>query len=85
MKYAASSPAPLRLGIALLLSFAIYEVTLVPAGVVLNGLETFRPSIIAQLGWINAAALIGMIVLNEVAAALFKPWLGRLPLLARAL
>lgn len=83
-KYTASAPVPIRLGVALLVSFAIYELTLLPAGVVLNGLDTFQPSIVAQLAWINAASLVALVVLNEVAAALFRPWLGRMPRLARA-
>jgi hypothetical protein len=83
MKYAASTPGPLRLGGALLVSFAIYEVTLLPAALFLDGLATFRPSIVAQLAWINAASLVAMVVLNEVAAALFKPWFGRIPRLAK--
>jgi hypothetical protein len=83
-KYTASAPVPVRLGVALLVSFAIYELTLLPAGIVLNGLDTFQPSIVAQLAWINAASLVAMVVLNEVAAALFRPLLGRMPRLARA-
>jgi len=84
MKYAESVPALIRLGAAFLASFAIYEIMLLPAAILLDGLATFRPSIIAQLAWINAAALVAMIVLNEAAAALLKPWLGRIPRLARA-
>ena len=84
VKYVASTPAPLRLGVALLVSFAIYELTLLAAAVFLGGFETFAPSIVAQLAWINAASLVAMVVLNEVAAALCKPWLGKMPLLARA-
>jgi hypothetical protein len=84
MKYGSSWATPLRLGVALLVSFAVYELTLLPAGVFLSGLDTFRPSIIAQLAWINAASLVAMIVLNEIVAVLFKPWLGRIPRLARA-
>ena len=84
VKYTTSSPAPLRLGLALLLSFAIYEMTLLAAALFLGGFETFAPSIVAQLAWINAASLVAMVVLNEVAAALLRPWLGRMPRLARA-
>jgi hypothetical protein len=84
MKYALSSAAPLRLGIALLLSFAVYETTLLAAVVFLGGLETFRPSVIAQLAWINAASLLGMVALNEVFSALCRPWIGRMPRLARS-
>jgi hypothetical protein len=84
VKYMAAAPAPLRLGVALLVSFAIYELTLLMAAVFLGGFETFAPSIVAQLAWINAAALVAMVVLNEIAAALIKPWFGRIPRLARA-
>jgi hypothetical protein len=84
LKYVASAPALLRLGVALLINFATYELTLLAAAVILGGFETFAPSIVAQLGWINAAALLVMALLNEVVAALLKPWLGRIPRLVRA-
>jgi hypothetical protein len=84
MKYGSSWSAPLRLGIALLLSFVVYEITLLPAGVFLNGLETFRLAIVAQLAFVNAVALVGMIVLNEITAALGELWLGKMPRLARS-
>ena len=84
MKYASSWATPLLLGIALLLSFAVYEVTLLGAAVLLGGFETFRPAIVAQLAFINAVSLVGIIVLNEVAAALCMPWLGRIPRLIRS-
>ena len=84
MKYASSWAAPLRLGIALLLSFGVYEMTLLGAAVLLGGFETFRPAIVAQLALINAVSLVGMVVLNEVAAALCRPWLGRIPRLVRS-
>lgn len=83
MKYTASA-TPIRLGFVLLLTFAIYEVTLLAAAVFLGGFETFQLSIVGQLGWINAASLVAMVVLNELAAALLKPWLGKIPRLARA-
>jgi hypothetical protein len=84
MKYGSSWATPLRLGIALLLSFAVYEMTLLGAAVLLGGLETFRPAIVAQLAFINAVSLVGIVVLNEVAAALCRPWLGRIPRLVRS-
>jgi hypothetical protein len=84
MKYASSRAAPLRLGVALLLSFGVYEMTLLGAAVLLGGLETFRPGIVAQIAFINAVSLVGMVVLNEVAAALCKSWLGRIPRLVRS-
>jgi hypothetical protein len=84
VKYLASAPPPLRLGVALLVSFASYEITLLVSAVFLGGFETFAPSIVARLAWINAASLVAMVVLNEIAAASCKPWLGRLPRLAKA-
>ena len=84
MKYAAGFATVLRLGISLLVSFGVYEMILLFAAVFLGGFETFRVSIVAQLAWVNAASLVGMIVLNEVAAVLCRPWLGRMPRLARS-
>jgi hypothetical protein len=85
MKYMTLSAPPIRLGVALLLSFAVYEMTLLGAAVFLGGFETFRPSIVAEIGWVNAASLLGMIVLNEIAAACLKPLVGTIPRLARAM
>jgi hypothetical protein len=84
MKYMPSRSAPLRLGLALVLSFAVCELMLLGAAVFFGDLETFRPAIVAQLAFINATSLIGMVVLNEVAAALCRPWLGRIPRLVRS-
>jgi hypothetical protein len=84
MKYGSCWPAPLRLAIALFLSFGIYEMALLAASVFLGGLETFTPAIIAQLAFINAASLVAMVVLNEVAAALCRSWIGRMPRLVRS-
>jgi hypothetical protein len=84
MKYASASRAVVRLSVALLASFAVYELVLFVAAVFLGNLETFRPWIVAQLGWINAASLLGMIVLNELAAMIGKRWVGRMPRLARS-
>ena len=83
-KYASSSTTVVRLSVALLASFAVYEMGLLMAAVLLGGFETFRPSIVAQLAWINAASLLGMIVLNEMAAAIGKRWVGKMPRLARS-
>lgn len=84
LKYMSFRAAPLRLGVALLVSFAAYETTLLPAGLLFGDLETFQPAIVAQLGLINAVSLVGMVVLNEVAAALCRPWLGRIPRLIKS-
>ena len=84
MKYGSSWTAPLRLCVALLIGFGLYEITLLGAAVFLGGFETFRPAIVAQLAFVNAVSLVGMVVLNELAAALCRPWLGRIPRLVRA-
>ena len=84
MKYGSSWATLLRLGITFLISFAVFEMTLLGAVAFLGGFETFKPAIVAQIGFINAVSLVGMIVLNEVAAALCRPWLGRIPRLVRA-
>lgn len=72
-------PVLLRLGVAFLVSFGTYELSLVAPVLFLGDLETFRLAIVAELGLINAVSLIGMIALNEVLAALCRPWLGRIP------
>jgi hypothetical protein len=79
-----SGPVLLRLGLAFLVCFGIYELTLLTAVVFLGDLETFRPAIVAELGLINAVSLIGMVGLNEVVAVLCRPWLGRIPRLVRS-
>lgn len=84
VKYGSSWATLLRLGIAFLVSFAVYEMTLLGAAALLGGFETFKPAIVAQIGFINAVSLVGMVVLNEVAAALCRPWVGRIPRLVRS-
>lgn len=74
----------LRLSVALLVSFGSYELALVGPVLFLGDLETFRPAIIAELGFVNAVALVGMIALNQVLAAWCRPWLGRIPQLVRS-
>jgi len=83
-KYASSSTTVVRLSVALLASFAVYEMGLLMAAVFLGGFETFRPAIVAELAWINAVSLLGMVVLNELAAAAGKCWVGKMPRLARS-
>lgn len=79
-----SRPVLLRLGVGLVASFATYELTLLAAVVFLGDFETFRPAIVAELGLVNAVSLIGMVLLNELTAALCRPWLGRIPRLVRS-
>jgi hypothetical protein len=84
IKRASSRGTATRLGLALLLSFAGYEATLLIASLFLGGLETFAPRIIAQLGVTNLAWFVGLIALNELVAWLCRPWLGIAPRLASA-
>lgn len=84
MKYMSSGTAPLRLGVALALSFAAYETILLAAAPFFGDLETFRPAVVAELAFVNAVSLAGMVVLNEMAALLCRPWLGRIPRLIRS-
>src|SRR5688572_11200340 len=72
-------PLLLRLGLALLVSFGVYELALLAPVAFLGDLETFRPAIVAELGLVNAVSFVGMIALNEVVAAVCRPWLGRIP------
>jgi hypothetical protein len=73
-----------RLGLALVFSFAVYEATLWLAALVLGGRETFAIPIVLQIALINGAWFAGLIALNEIAAALCKPWLGRIPMVLRS-
>jgi hypothetical protein len=77
-------PVLLRLSVALMVSFVAYELALVAAVLFLGDLETFRPGIVAELGLVNAVSLIGMMAMNEILAALCRPWLGRIPRLVRS-
>lgn len=84
MKYGSFWAAPLRLGVALVVSFGFYEMTLLGAAVFLGGFETFKLAVVAQLALVNAVSLVAMVVLNELAAALCRPWLGRIPRVVRS-
>jgi hypothetical protein len=79
-----SLPVFLRLSVALLVNFGVYELALVAPVAVLGDLETFGPSVVAELGLVNAVSLVGLIALNEILAALCRPWLGHIPRLVRS-
>jgi hypothetical protein len=74
----------LRLGLALLLSYAIFQVTLFAAALFLGGIETFSPMVVAQLSLMNLVWLAGLIALNELVAFFCKSWLGVIPRLLMA-
>lgn len=79
-----SRPVLLRLSVALVVSFATYELGLLAAVVFLGDLETFRAAIVAELGLVNIVSLLGLVGLNEIVAAVCRPWLGRIPRLVRS-
>jgi len=83
LKQAAALSAVTRLGLALLLGFALYEAGLLVAALFLGGVETFSPAIIARLGLINVVWLVGLFALNELVAVLCKSWIGMTPRLAK--
>ena len=79
-----AQPVFFRLSAALVASFAAYELALAAPVLFLGEPDTFRLAIVAELGLVNAVSLIGMIALNEILAALCRPWLGRIPRLVRS-
>jgi hypothetical protein len=83
LKHTTPLPAVTRLGLALVLGFALYEACLLVAALFLGGVETFSPAIIARLGFINAVWLMGLFALNELVAVLCKSWIGMTPRLAK--
>jgi hypothetical protein len=68
-----------RLVLALLLGYAIYQMTLFAAALFLGGIETFSPMVFAQLGLINLVWLVGLVALNELVAFVCKNWIGVTP------
>jgi len=85
LRRASSLPPLLRLGLCLVLSFVAYEFVLWLATFALGGRETFALPIVLELGLINGVWLAAMIALNEIAATLCKPWLGRMPMIVSRL
>ena len=74
----------LRLALAFAFGFAAYEATHFGAALFLGGRETFSLVVIKQLGLVNIAWLIGLVLLNEVISILCKSWIGPMPRLAKA-
>jgi hypothetical protein len=77
-------PMAVRLGLALLSGYAVYEMTLLVSALFLGGLETFSLLVIAQIGLVNLLWLVGLVALNELVAILGKTWLGVTPRLLQA-
>jgi hypothetical protein len=81
---AASLPAFARLGLALLLGYLAYEISLFGAALFVGGLSMFSAAIMAQIALSNFVWLAGIVVLNELVAVLCKPWVGVTPRLVNA-
>jgi hypothetical protein len=58
--------APLALALALLGGYAAYELVLLAATPFLGGAESFTADIVAQIGFSNAAWLIGLVAVCEI-------------------
>jgi hypothetical protein len=84
VRRASSWNALWRLIAALAVTFALYEVAFWAASFLLGGRETFTAAILMQVALVNTAWLGAIIALNELVAALFKPWLGRIPMVVRS-
>jgi len=84
MRWSSHWNAPLRLCIALTATLTVYELALWITALVLGGRDMFTASIVMQVALINAGWLTGIVVLNEIGAALCKPWLGRMPMIVRS-
>jgi hypothetical protein len=82
---AASLPAFAGLGLALLLGYLTYEISLFVVALFIGGLETFSPVAIAQIALSNFLWLAAIVVLNQLVAVLGKPWVGVIPRLVNAL
>ena len=78
-----SSPAWVRLPIAFVTAFVLYEVALVAVAVPLGG-AAFAPAIVGRFALISGAWLAGLVLLHEILAAWVQPQLGASARLARA-
>ena len=78
-----SSPGWVRLPIAFVTAFVLYEVALVAVAVPLGG-AAFAPAIVGRFALISGAWLAGLVLLHEILAAWVQPQLGASARLARA-
>jgi hypothetical protein len=64
-------PSLFRFGLALVVSYAVYEIGLFTYGVAVgSSLAAFTPEIVARIFFINAIAFAGLLVLHRAAVAL---------------
>jgi len=73
-----------RLCVTLVAAIVVYELALFEAALILGGRDMFTLPIVSQVALMNVAWLLAIIVLNEIVAALCKPWLGRIPMVLRS-
>ena len=71
-----SSPAWVRLPMAFVIAFVLYEVALIAVAVPLGGVAAFAPAIVGRFALISGAWLAGLVLLHEVLAAWVQPQLG---------
>ena len=79
-----SSPAWVRLPIAFVTAFVLYEVALIAVAVPLGGVAAFAPAIVGRFALISGAWLGGLVLLHEILAAWVQPQLGATSQLAGA-
>lgn len=84
MRWTGRWNALLRLCVALIGTIAVYQAALFAATFVLGGRDMFSVSIVRLVAQINCAWLLAIVGLNEIVAALCKPWLGRIPMVAKS-
>jgi hypothetical protein len=64
-------PSLFRLGLALVVSYAVYEIVLLTYGVAVgSSLAAFTPEIVAYIFVINLISFAGLLVLHRAAVAL---------------
>jgi hypothetical protein len=84
MRWTARWNGLLRICVALVVAIAVYQAALFAATFVLGGRDMFTVSIVRLVALSNCAWLLAIVGLNEIVAALCKPWLGRMPMVVRS-
>jgi hypothetical protein len=84
MQRLSSQRAPVCLTLAFVVTFTVFETVLWVASLALGGREMFTLPIVMEIAFVNGAWLIGIVALNEIAAAICKPWLGRIPMMLQS-
>ena len=77
-------PALVRLVLAFLLAFCVFELGLAIVASFVGGLETFSPRVVAQVGFSNLVWFAAIVALNELTRMAGKPLIGPMPRLLKA-